>query len=159
MMNIYKNGVILLSLLILPFSLAAGQDDGGARTIEITGSDQMKYDMSEITAAPGEEIHIVLTTVSNLPKIAMAHNFILLVADSDAQAFATAAATERTNDYIPPQMEDQIIAHTGLAGGGETVEVTFTVPDTPGSYAFICSFPGHFAAGMRGTLIVEEPEG
>jgi uncharacterized cupredoxin-like copper-binding protein len=32
--------------------------------------------------------------------------------------------------------------------------VTFGVPAKPGSYTFICSFPGHFNAGMRGTLVV-----
>jgi len=52
-------------------------------------------------------------------------------------------------------MTDQIIAHTDLAAGGETVEVIFTVPEETGDYPFICSFPGHFSAGMTGTLAVE----
>ena len=42
-----------------------------------------------------------------------------------------------------------------LAGGGETVEVTFRAPTAPGTYTFLCSFPGHFAAGMRGTLVIK----
>jgi uncharacterized cupredoxin-like copper-binding protein len=28
------------------------------------------------------------------------------------------------------------------------------VPAVAGKYDFICTFPGHFAAGMRGTLVV-----
>lgn len=39
--------------------------------------------------------------------------------------------------------------------GGEIGEITFTVPDRPGTYEFGCFIPGHYQAGMRGTLVVE----
>jgi nitrite reductase (NO-forming) len=39
------------------------------------------------------------------------------------------------------------------AAGGQTAHDTFTI-DTPGTYAFVCSVPGHAAAGMRGTITV-----
>ena len=48
-----------------------------------------------------------------------------------------------------------MIAATTLAGNGETVEVTFTVPKAAGSYPYVCTFPGHFQAGMKGTLEVK----
>ena len=56
---------------------------------------------------------------------------------------------------IPADKKDSIIANTALAGPGETVEVTFKVPAKAGSYNFLCSFPGHYALGMRGKLIVK----
>ena len=37
--------------------------------------------------------------------------------------------------------------------GGQTARGTFTI-DTPGTYTFVCSVPGHAAAGMRGTITV-----
>jgi uncharacterized cupredoxin-like copper-binding protein len=37
------------------------------------------------------------------------------------------------------------------AQGGRTARGTFTI-DTPGTYAFVCTVPGHAAAGMRGTI-------
>jgi uncharacterized cupredoxin-like copper-binding protein len=40
------------------------------------------------------------------------------------------------------------------AQGGQTVRGTFTI-DTPGTYEFICTVPGHAAAGMRGTLTAQ----
>ena len=40
---------------------------------------------------------------------------------------------------------------------GETVQVTVPENAEPGSYAFICNIPGHAAAGMVGTLIIEAP--
>ena len=48
-----------------------------------------------------------------------------------------------------------MLAATRLIGNGETAEVTFTVPKKPGVYTFICTFPGHFAGGMKGTLTVK----
>ena len=40
-------------------------------------------------------------------------------------------------------------------GPGESAEVTFTAPTKPGKYVFLCSFAGHWAAGMTGDLIVK----
>ncbi|HLR26001.1 MAG TPA: plastocyanin/azurin family copper-binding protein [Fodinibius sp.] len=151
----------------------SGNDD--VRTIEIIGVDQMKFVVKDdsqegvvagekvgdmllletITAKPGEKIHVKLTTKSKLPAAAMSHNFLLLKRDANAEAIDKAAAQARDNDYIPSDMTDQILAHTDLAGGGETVEVTFTAPDSAGENEFMCSFPGHFASGMKGTLKVE----
>ena len=150
------------------------------RTIDIVGIDQMKFVVAEdaegisvgdqvgnnnmllletITAQPGEEIRIRLKTESTLPASAMAHNWLLLAMGVDAQEFANAAVQAKDNDYVPADRQDQILAQTGLAAGGETVEVTFTAPEETGDYDYICSFPGHFAAGMKGVLNVEGSSG
>ena len=42
-----------------------------------------------------------------------------------------------------------------MAGAGDTVQMTFTAPKAPGRYDFVCSFPGPFAGGMRGVLVVK----
>ncbi|MGK7371381.1 MAG: plastocyanin/azurin family copper-binding protein [Candidatus Halalkalibacterium sp. M3_1C_030] len=151
--------------------------DKKIRTIEIIGTDQMKFVVKEegerlttgsfiktfngksylmlnqIQAEPGERIHIRLTTLSQLQPEMMAHNWVLLDQGVDAQAFVNAA--NRENDYIPPAREKEIIANTGLAAGGETIEITFSAPEEPGRYEYVCSFMAHFAAGMRGQLIVQ----
>lgn len=125
------------------------------RTIEMVGTDNMKFSVTSIEAEPGEEITIKLTTKSQIPKTAMAHNVVVIDNNANVGDVASASMQARDNDYIAPEYEDQIIAATGLAGGGETVEVTFTVPETPGDYEYICSFPGHFSAGMKGVLTVK----
>lgn len=149
------------------------------RTIEIIGVDQMKFVVQEkgellgaaetiktsdgstylllqnIQAISGERIRIRLTTESTLPAAAMSHNWVMLQLDVDPAAFAQAAMQAEANNYIPADQEENVIAYTDLAAGSETVEVTFTVPEQTGNYDYLCSFPGHFAAGMRGQLIVE----
>jgi azurin len=128
---------------------------GTARTVEITGSETMKFDVTEITAKPGEKLRVVLKSIGSMPKIAMAHNFVLLKAGASAMEVSNAAFNARDTDFIPAAMKDKILAFTKLAGGGETVEVTFTAPSKAGKYDYLCTFPGHFAAGMKGVLTVK----
>jgi len=135
--------------------LAAAVSAKAPRTITINATEQMKWDAATIEAKPGEQLHVVLKSVGSMPKAAMAHNFVLLKAGVNAQEVATAAMAARETDFIPASMSDKIIAHTGLAGAGETTEVTFKAPTNPGTYAYLCTFPGHFAVGMKGDLVVK----
>jgi azurin len=146
----------LVSLVLLSTALIAkAQEASAARTVEIVGTDDMKYSVTTIEAKPGEELRIQLTSKGTMPKIAMAHNVVVLQLDTDPMKFVNAGMTARDTDFIAPEMKDQVIAATTQAGNGETVEVTFTVPEKPGEYPFVCTFPGHFAAGMKGTLVVK----
>ena len=53
---------------------------------------------------------------------------------------------------IPSINNFQVIAPTGPA-----VCKTLTAPDKAGTHKFICSIPGHEAAGMVGSLVVAAP--
>ena len=127
----------------------------GVRTIEIVGTDDMKFSVVTIAAKPGEQLRVRLVAKGGMPKIAMAHNFVLLTLKADLPKFVNAAALANATGYVPAEMKDQVIAATTLAGAGETVEVTFKAPAAPGAYNYICSFPGHFQAGMKGVLTVK----
>ena len=127
----------------------------GVRTVEIVGTEDMKFSMATIAAKPGEQLRIRLVVKGSMPKIAMAHNFVLLTKGAKVVDFATAAMNARATDFIPAEKKADILAHTTLAGAGETVEVTFKVPAAAGEYPYLCSFPGHFQAGMKGTLVVK----
>ncbi len=107
---------------------APAANAGGARTIELTASETMKYDVTSITAKPGEKLHIVLKAIGSMPKIAMAHNFVLLKAGFAPMEVANAAFNARATDFVPVEMKDKIIASTKLAGGGETLVRHFFFP-------------------------------
>jgi len=140
---------------LLTLGAAAAAQAQAPRVIAITATDAMKYSVTEITAKPGEKLTVKLSAQGAIPKVAMAHNFVLLALKTDAAAFANAGSQSRATDFIPAAMKAQVLANTTLAGNGETVEVTFTAPKVPGAYTFICTFPAHFLAGMKGTLTVK----
>lgn len=148
----FKKLFIAAAVLLIALPVVATQ----ARTIEIDGMDNLRFSEEVITVKPGETITIKLVNKSKIPAIAMSHNWVLMVASADVHAFDKAALKAgKDNGYLPKDMDDQIIAHTGLVGGGESDSVTFTAPKTPGDYEYICTFPGHFAAGMKGKLVVK----
>jgi azurin len=126
------------------------------RVVEIIGTDDMKYNVTSIAAKPGEQITIRLTGKGVMPAVAMSHNVVVLQLKADPAAFVNAGITARATDYIAPANKAQVLAATKLAANGQTVEVTFKVPTVPGSYPYVCTFPGHFAAGMKGALVVKK---
>jgi azurin len=144
---------VLCLAACLPTAAAPGAP--APRTVTITGSDAFRYDPATITASPGEQLRIVLKVASSLPKIVMAHNFVILKPGGDVTAFAAASAQAGDHDYLAPEFQAKILVATKMAGAGETVEATFAAPVKPGSYTFFCSFPGHYLAGMKGTLVVK----
>ena len=127
----------------------------GVRTVEIIGTEDMKFSLTTITAKPGEQLRVRLVVKGAMPKVAMAHNFVLLNKGASPVDFVSAAVMASATAYIPDAKKADIVASTGLAGAGETVEVVFKVPAAAGEYPYLCSFPGHFQAGMRGTLAVK----
>jgi len=134
---------------------AAQEQPAGARTIEITAGDNMKFNVQTIEAKPGEQLKIVLRNIGTQPKEVMGHNWVLLKKGADAAAFNAAAMTAKATDYIPPALQDQIVAHTALLGPRKSDEITFTVPNETGDYPFLCSFPAHYQVGMKGVLTVK----
>ena len=154
-MGVRRSMMAVCAAAVLSLTAAAAAQAQAPRVIAMTGTDAMKFSVTTIEAKPGEKLTVKLTGQGAIPKVAMAHNFVLLAAKTDANAFVTAAAPARATDFIPPDKKAQVLAATKLAGNGETVEVTFEAPKQPGVYEFICSFPGHYAAGMKGTLTVK----
>lgn len=137
----------------------AGADAGSTAeaapgTLAISAGDAMQFSVTELTAVAGEPLTLTLTHSGTLPKATMGHNWVLLREGTDREAFATAAAQASETEYIPADREGEILARTRLLGGGESETIRFTV-DEPGTYEFLCTFPGHGVL-MRGTLVVTE---
>lgn len=147
--------VILMLSAFLFSGLSSAQNDD-ARVIEIQGLNNMTFDKTEIVAKPGEKITVRLTSVTEYKPRQMSHNFVVLKQTVDVQNFISVSEKSAIEDFVAPSMRDQVYAYTPMASGGETVEVTFRAPERPSKYMYVCTFPGHFYAGMRGTLTVKE---
>jgi azurin len=155
------NAVIVLTALVGSVALSAQQRaaEPPARAITITVADpvdgKMTFTPSQITAKPGERLRITLLSQTTMPKLVMGHNFVLLKLGVDPKAFTDEAMSARDMDFIPAKRKADIITHTAILGPGEKEQVTFTVPKVAGKYPYVCSFAGHFAAGMSGALLVK----
>ncbi|KXU34487.1 hypothetical protein AXK11_08330 [Cephaloticoccus primus] len=133
---------------------AAAAPAQGADGILLTGNDAMKYNLNSISLKVGEQSKITLRNIGTMPKVAMGHNLVILKPGTDVDAFSVAAAAAQDNDYIPAALEGQILYHTKMLGPKEsaTLDVKF---DTAGEYPFLCTFPAHYAVGMKGTISVQ----
>jgi len=172
-----KTLTLFIILLFAGLSVVYAQN---VRTLNIIGTNQMKFTISQkesgvtvgkkvkgdngkpqyilksIEARPGQKMKVILHNYSKLPANAMSHDWVLLKMNANPMEVANKSSQARENGYIAPDVKDKIIAHTGIVSGGNSDSVTFTVPAKTGKYEFICTFPGHYAAGMKGKLIVKK---
>ena len=126
--------------------------DANVANIVLTANDMMQFNLKEIKVKAGQRVRLTLRHIGKLDVNIMGHNFVLLKQGADLVAFATAAATQKDNKYIPVGTEN-VITHTDMIGGGQVATIEFEAPEV-GTYEFLCSFPAHYAM-MRGQFIVE----
>jgi azurin len=144
-----------MAILVATGSSAKPAD---ADTITIAAYDTMNYSLKKIEVRPGQKLIIVLKNEGTIPKNAMAHNWILLKADANVDAYAKAALI--SNDFQPKALATEVIAAvpaTGGLGPNESASTSFTAPTVPGTYHYLCTAVGHTmgGSGMRGVLIVK----
>ena len=130
----------------------AGTSDGdGARTIEITALDELRFDPESIEVGVGETIRFVVTNDG-----ATLHDFF--VGDEAAQMEHEDQMQGGMAHDEMAEMDEGTDGHgeTGEAlslGSGETRETTH-VFDEPGTFLYGCHQPGHYDGGMVGTITV-----
>ena len=133
---------------------ASASDVANEDVTEVTitpSEDRLKYEQTEFTVPAGGKV--TLTFKNTATGTSMMHNVVLLTTDKGSVATRVGRAGGQAvdNEYIPE--DDAVLAHTALAGPGETVTVTFTAPSDPGEYKYLCTYPGHYAS-MQGTMRV-----
>ena len=124
----------------------------GARALTIEAASNLAYKTPELRAKPGETLALTFVNPDVIP-----HNWVLakpgtlaavgtladgLIVDPEAVA----------RHYVPKT--DDVIAYADITEPGKSQTIFFSVPDTPGRYPFLCTFPGHWKL-MNGVLIVE----
>lgn len=112
--------------------------------ITSTGAD-LEFNPSSIAVKQGKRVRIRYVNNGTFP-----HNIVIVRKDDDIDVVGIAAFQAGSTGFVPMAEKDRMIAHSALAGPGETVEFTFVVPP-PGEYPFVCVYPGHYNM-MLGTL-------
>jgi uncharacterized protein len=113
--------------------------------------DVMKFDKILVTAKAGTTIQIVLEN----PDF-MQHNLVL--AKPKTLEKVGAAADKMVSDpngaklnYVPKIPE--VLSATPLINPGGKYTLTINIPNVPGDYPYVCTFPGHWRI-MNGVLRV-----
>ena len=143
--------VLALVLFWVPVCVHAAGDE----PITVSATDQMKFDTTDIAGKVGQRLTIKLTNDGSMPKEKMAHNIVILKPGTDVAAFVASAGKHAADDYLPgDDQADHMLIHTKLLGPGEDDTISFT-PLAPGVYEYVCTFPDHATAGMRGRITVQ----
>lgn len=150
----------LLALALPGISVAEPPEWSGnpdATLVIKTLPGMMRYDLGELTAAPGARVKLTLENPDDLQ-----HNLVLLKADpqdKDGQKFAqdTWLLGEKViaTGWVPRD-HPRILAASALLNPAASETLYFVAPDEPGDYPYVCTVPGHSLL-MRGILQVRKP--
>lgn len=114
---------------------------------------KMVYDVREIHAKAGQTVKIILENADH-----MQHNLLIVkpgTLERVGEAADALAKDPRGVDlqYIPDIPE--VLFSTPLVDPESRYELIITVPDRPGAYPYVCTFPGHWRM-MQGMLHVSK---
>ena len=146
-------------------------DNGGQRYIDVgigielrpspdvsftlkTVSQKMAYDKTVLEATAGQMVEIVLENTDEMP-----HNLVVLEKGSLAtfgkmvDGFLKNPEAAKMG-YVPNSRN--VIGATPMLEPGEKASILFKLPNRPGRYPFVCTFPGHWRL-MQGVIIVNAP--
>ncbi len=117
-----------------------------------TLEEQMAYDVTVLIVQAGQGVQIQFHNEDIMP-----HNLVI-VDSPDAREEVGIAADQMQNQpdalakgYLPPS--DHILYATRLLYPQQHETLTFEAPQSPGTYAYLCTFPGHWSK-MYGALVV-----
>jgi azurin len=112
--------------------------------------DDMTFDQDtlEVTASA----LVKLKLVNEGTEQSMIHNVVITEPDKYKLVALAGAKVGAPGNYVPESKS--VIAASPLALPGQTVEMEFTAPAKPGTYNYVCTYPGHWKK-MNGVLLVK----
>jgi len=125
----------------------------GLQTVTIkTLPERLLYDVREFKVTAGAPVKLVFENPDVTP-----HNLLIVQPGATDEVGLAGNEMAKLTDgmarhFIPDSTK--ILHKTKLLQQGETEILRFTAPTTPGSYPYLCTFPGHWLV-MKGEMIVE----
>jgi azurin len=154
-MKLLKFSIITLTaMVVVACSRESPESQLPPKAVEITVNDEMKYNVTAFQVKPAQKVQLTVKNIGKLPKETMGHEVAVLAWNTDAAKFVEDGLAHPETDFIAPDQQSKVLAHTKLLGPGESETITFTAPRIPASYDYVCTFPGHFASGMKGRMTV-----
>jgi azurin len=116
-----------------------------------TLTEQMMYDLHYFTVQAGKPVQIILDNTDNMP-----HNIVITAPGAFQEIALAAGAMSPPDDpkakaFVPES--PKVLQWTPLVQPGESDTLSFTAPEKPGNYVFLCTYPGHWVK-MYGVMQV-----
>ncbi len=131
--------LVALAVSFVALFLAMNNDNtaapapSGPQTSVTFDASEFAFDPADATIAADADVSVTLDNVGSVE-----HNWTVLQAGT---------TIDDETQYDPSLDVTSLTAQAGASDSG-------TVNLAPGTYQFICTVPGHFSAGMHGTLEV-----
>lgn len=119
-----------------------------------TVNQEMAFDKKVLYATAGQTVEIVLDNRDQMP-----HNLVVIRPGS-LDAFGKMVDSFLKNPdaaksgYVPKSR--YLLGATDMLEPGTKGSIIFKIPDEPGRYPYVCTFPGHWRM-MQGVIIVNAP--
>lgn len=129
-----------------------GQPAGAAdadRVVSITADDDFTFDPAQVEVEVGETITFDVANIGKLP-----HDFT--IGDAETQDVHDAEMAEMAEMAMESMTDVDDDANAITMEPGETKSMTWTFTE-PGEILMGCHIPGHYAAGMQGTITIADP--
>ncbi len=123
--------------------------DGPDREIVIGTEPGLKFDIESFNVYAGEKIKLTFGNDDD-----MLHNLVVVnpgMADAVGEAALNLGLSGEAMQYIPDM--EEVLFHTNILRPQTSESIYFMVPEKPGIYQFVCTFPGHYLV-MRGEMRV-----
>ncbi|MSR56343.1 MAG: c-type cytochrome [Planctomycetaceae bacterium] len=129
----------------------------GVQVVRVgTLTDRMLYDIERVAVQAGKPVEFVFDNTDIMP-----HNFVI-VRPGALEQVGLAAEAQATQPgalerhYVPSlEAPGQILLASRLLQPRQAQKLNFAVPQEPGIYPFVCTYPGHWRR-MYGALYVVE---
>lgn len=149
-----QNASIELKVPIIKATTTAGSQNPTLKSVVISIKvvpDMMQYDNKLFSVKAGQKVTIDFQNPDG-----MQHNLLIIKKGSLQKVGAAADAMLRDpkaaeKNYVPEIPE--VLQAIKLLNPEESFQLTFIVPNEPGDYPFVCTFPGHWR-GMNGIMRV-----
>jgi uncharacterized cupredoxin-like copper-binding protein len=114
-------------------------------------NDRFRYRPSSIRVRAGRRVTFAITNAGKLP-----HEFTLGDRATQLDHERQMQVMAPTGDHVHDHMHESAGAGTLTVPPGEIRRLTWTFEE-PGLVLYGCHFLGHWAAGMKGTIVVLAP--
>lgn len=118
-------------------------------TMELGTKPGLRYNKKELTVKAGSKVALTFKNTDD-----MLHNVVFVEpnsADEVGKEAMTMGLAGPDKEYVPES--GKVLYHTPLVNPGDEVTIYFEVPEEPGEYQYVCTYPGHYIT-MRGVLKV-----